>query len=93
MKAIWNGTVIADSEVTVTWEGHHYFPPGTVFSQFLHLTERLFVSGRAGRATFYDVEVDGVRNHHAAWTYKAPREPAAAVKDHVAFWNGITIAP
>ncbi|MGH2703461.1 MAG: DUF427 domain-containing protein, partial [Actinomycetota bacterium] len=26
-KAIWNGTVIAESDDTVVVEGNHYFPP------------------------------------------------------------------
>ena len=30
MKAIWNGTVIAQSDDTVVVEGNHYFPAGAV---------------------------------------------------------------
>ena len=30
MRAMWNGTVIADSDDTVVVEGNHYFPIGSV---------------------------------------------------------------
>ena len=30
MKAVWNGTVIAESDDTVVVEGNHYFPAGSV---------------------------------------------------------------
>jgi Domain of unknown function (DUF427) len=30
MKAIWNGTVIAESDETIYLEGNHYFPPDSV---------------------------------------------------------------
>lgn len=91
MKALWNGTVLADSDVTMTLEGHHYFPPASVRSQFLRTSQRISLSPRCGRATFYDVVVNGVANHDAAWSYRAPHEFASAVKDHVAFWNGVTL--
>ena len=35
MKAIWNNTVIAQSNETVKLEGNYYFPPGSVMTQFL----------------------------------------------------------
>jgi uncharacterized protein (DUF427 family) len=27
MRAVWNGTVLAEAERTVVVEGNHYFPP------------------------------------------------------------------
>ena len=35
MKAVWNGTVIADSPDTVIVEGNHYFPRESVNAAFL----------------------------------------------------------
>lgn len=32
MKAIWNNTVIAESNETVKLEGNYYFPPGSVMT-------------------------------------------------------------
>jgi len=30
-------------------------------------------------------------NPAAAWTYPEPKDAAANIKDHVAFWNGVEI--
>ena len=34
MKAIWNGTVIAQSDETVVVEGNHYFPRESIDPQY-----------------------------------------------------------
>ncbi len=38
-KAVWNGTVIAESDRTVVVEGNHYFPPDSVHKEFLRPSE------------------------------------------------------
>ncbi len=35
MRAIWNGTVIAESDDTVVVEGNHYFPEASVVAGVL----------------------------------------------------------
>ena len=30
MKAIWNDTVLAESDETIVIEGNHYFPPDSI---------------------------------------------------------------
>jgi len=37
--------------------------------------------------------VDGKTNRDGAWYYPAPSVAAAEIKDHVAFWHGITVQP
>ena len=39
----------------------------------------------------YHVVVDGERNENAAWFYPTPKDAAANIKDHVAFWKGVTV--
>ena len=39
MKAVWNDTVIAESDETVVVEGNHYFPPNSIKSEYFHKTE------------------------------------------------------
>jgi len=34
MKAIWNGSVIAESEDTVVVEGNHYFPFDSIKKEY-----------------------------------------------------------
>ena len=44
-----------------------------------------------GLAHYYTVTVDGEVNPNAAWYYPHPSPLARRIKDHVAFWNGVTI--
>jgi uncharacterized protein (DUF427 family) len=50
MKAVWKGTVIADSQGTVVVEGNHYFTLASVNASLLEpSTQPVFVHGRARR--------------------------------------------
>ena len=44
-----------------------------------------------GTASYYTVEVDGEVNENAAWYYPDPSDVAKQIKDHVAFWKGVTV--
>ena len=91
MKAIWNGTVIAESDETVTVEGNHYFPRDALKPEFFRESSHTSVCGWKGEAEYFDVVVDGAVNTNAAWHYDAPKEAAKAIAGHVAFWRGVTV--
>lgn len=91
MKAIWNGTVLAESETTVLVEGNHYFPPGSIRQEFFTKSKTKTVCGWKGVASYYSVEVDGKTNKDCAWYYEEPTDAAKQIKDHVAFWNGVKV--
>lgn len=91
MKAIWNGTVIAESDHTEIVEGNHYFPPESVHDAYLTKTDHTTICPWKGKASYYTIEVDGEKNEHAAWYYPSPKEAASQIKDHVAFWKGVTV--
>ena len=90
-RAVWNGTVIAESDETVIVEGNHYFPPETVNRQFLDDSGTHTRCFWKGKASYYDVVVDGERNSDAAWYYPDPSKAASEIKDHVAFWRGVKV--
>lgn len=90
-KATWNGAVIADSDATVMVEGNHYFPPGHVDRSYLVDNPRTSSCPWKGKATYYDVVVDGQVNSAAAWTYLEPKSKAAHIAGHVAFWGGVQV--
>lgn len=90
-KAIWNGVVLAESDVTVVVEGNHYFPPDSVNLEFFSDSERTSVCGWKGTANYYDIEVDGDTNRAAAWYYATPSNAASEIKDYVAFWGGVKV--
>lgn len=91
VQAIWNDTVIAESDTTVMVEGNHYFPPDAVKPEYLESVDATTVCPWKGTASYYDVVVDGERNPGAAWYYPQPKDAAAEIRDHVAFWRGVTV--
>ncbi|MCU1372279.1 MAG: Domain of uncharacterized function [Ilumatobacteraceae bacterium] len=93
VQAIWNGTVIAESDDTVIVEGNHYFPASAVKAGLIEPVDTTTVCPWKGTASYYDVVVDGQRNAGAAWYYPAPKDAAAEIKDRIAFWRGVTVTP
>lgn len=91
MKAIWNGSVIAESDDTVVVEGNHYFPAASVDASVLRPSATTSHCPWKGDASYYSLEVDGQTNADAAWYYPQPKEAAANITDHVAFWKGVDV--
>lgn len=92
-KAIWNGTVLAESEACQVVEGNHYFPPAAVRREYLQPSVTHTTCPWKGVASYYHVVVNGRRNDDAAWFYPEPLDPARRIKDHVAFWRGVEVQP
>ena len=90
-RALWQGQVIAESDRYETVEGNVYFPPGTVNLAFLMRSPTTTVCGWKGTAHYYSIEVEGARNADAAWYYPDPKPAAVNIRDHVAFWRGVTV--
>jgi uncharacterized protein (DUF427 family) len=93
VRALWNGAVIAESDDTVVVEGNHYFPAESLDQQVLRPSETRTVCPWKGTASYWTLEVDGQTNPDAAWYYPEPSDAAAAIRDHVAFWKGVTVEP
>ena len=91
VTAVWNNTVIAESDETVVVEGNHYFPPESIRREHLRPNDRTTVCPWKGTASYYDLVVDGEVNSAAAWTYQEPSDAAAAIKDHVAFYGSVDV--
>lgn len=93
MRAIWNGTVLAESDDTVVVEGNHYFPAQAVRHDLLRPSDTHTHCGWKGDCSYYSIEVDGAVNVDAAWYYPQPYPKAQMVTDRVAFWKGVDIVP
>ena len=91
MKAVWNGTVIADSPDTVIVEGNHYFPRESVDAAFLEPSAHTSLCPWKGTANYYSLNVNGERNANAARYYTDPKDAAAKIKGRVAFWKGVSV--
>ncbi|MGO8873588.1 MAG: DUF427 domain-containing protein [Acidimicrobiales bacterium] len=93
MQAIWNGTVIAESDDTVSVEGNYYFPLESVRPGTLTVTRMRTLCPWKGIASYYNVTTRGTINHNAAWTYRHPSPFARRVRNRVAFWQGVQLSP
>jgi len=93
VKATWNNAVLAQSDDTVVVEGNHYFPPAAVKREYFQESSTHTVCPWKGKASYYNVVVDGQVNKDAAWYYPEPKPAASEIKDHVAFWRGVKVEP
>jgi len=90
-RAIWNGTIIAESDRCAVVEGNQYFPPDAVKREFLRESQTHTVCGWKGTASYFDVVVDGQTNKDAAWYYPEPKPAADNIKGYIAFWKGVKV--
>ena len=90
--ATWNGQTIADSDDTVVVEGNHYFPADSLNMDFFESSTHTSVCGWKGKASYYDVVVDGKRNQNAAWVYRDTKPRAKNIEGYVAFWKGVEVS-
>jgi uncharacterized protein (DUF427 family) len=91
MKATWNGAVVARSDDIVTVEGNAYFPATALDRRFVVDSDTHSTCPWKGVASYYTLEVDGLRNPDAAWFYPTPEAGAEQVRDRVAFWKGVKV--
>jgi len=87
MKAVLNGTVLAESDDTEVVESNHYFPPESLNDEYLEPSDHRTTCPWKGKAHYYDLVIDGVRTENAAWYYPDPSDAASQIKDHVAFYT------
>ena len=93
MKALWNGTVLAESDQTIVVEGNHYFPAESIHRQYFKESPTHTVCGWKGTASYFNVEVAGQVNPDAAWYYPDPLPAAKQIAGHIAFWKGVQVIP
>lgn len=91
MKAVYNGTVIAESDETVVVEGKHYFPPDSIKTEHFAPTELTSVCPWKGTASYYSLTVGDETAADAAWYYPEPKDAAAEIRDHVAFYPVVQV--
>jgi uncharacterized protein (DUF427 family) len=92
MKAIWNGSVIAESDDTIIIENNHYFPPGSIKKECFADSTTHTTCPWKGEASYFNVKVDGQTNNDAAWYYPTPKDAAKEIKNYIAFWKGVKVS-
>ena len=93
MRTVWKKITLAESDETIVVEGNNYFPPDSINRVYFEDSDTHTHCSWKGQASYYDIVVDGERNEDAAWYYPEPKEKAAKIKDHVAFWKGVEVVP
>jgi uncharacterized protein (DUF427 family) len=91
MKAVWNGKIIAQSENTIEMDGLHYFPPGSIKTEFITPSDTRIVYTDKGEANYYHIAVDGQLNFDAAYQYPSPEVSVDKIRNYFAFWKGVKI--
>jgi uncharacterized protein (DUF427 family) len=90
-RATWNGAVLAESDRFEEVEGNVYFPPDAIRREYFQESSTHTVCPWKGTASYYSVTVDGQTNADAAWYYPEPKDAAANIRGHVAFWKGVRV--
>ncbi|HEY9693119.1 MAG TPA: DUF427 domain-containing protein [Oculatellaceae cyanobacterium] len=90
-KAIWNGTVLAESDRCIVVEGNQYFPPDAINKQYFQESNTHTSCPWKGLASYYSIEVDGQVNKDAAWYYPQAKDKAKNIEGYIAFWKGVKV--
>jgi uncharacterized protein (DUF427 family) len=90
-KAIWEGTVLAESNKTIEIEDNQYFPPDSIKREYFRPSETHTICPWKGTASYYHLDVSGKSNPDAAWFYPEPKSEAKKIKGYVAFWRGVKV--
>ena len=90
-RAVWKGRVLAESDEVKVVEGNVYFPPDSVDRRYLQESPVHSRCYWKGKASYYDVVVEGDTNPAAAWYYPRPWPLARFLTGYVAFWRGVEV--
>ncbi len=93
VRVNFNGETIADSVAVMRLhESKHipvyYFPRADVRMDLLQATEHETFCPFKGEASYWTISAGDRRSENAVWSYEAPFEETAEIKDYIAFyWN------
>ncbi len=91
IKAVWNDTVLAQTDSYETVEGNRYFPAQALDMRYFRPSGTHSHCSWKGEASYYDVVVGDQVNKDAAWYYPSPKSAAQNIAGHVAFWRGVQV--
>ena len=88
MQAIFNGTVIADSDDIVMVDGNPYFPRSAMRTDYFRESSHSTVCGWKGTARYWDVVLGDQVISNAVWAYDSPKPKADSIRERFAFYRG-----
>ena len=90
-KAVWNNVTLAQSDRTIEVEGNHYFPAESINQEYFQASDTQTNCPWKGKASYYNISVNGELNKDAAWYYPETKEKAKKIEGYVAFWRGVKV--
>ena len=88
MQAIFNGTVLADSDDIVMVDGNPYFPRASMETDLFRESDLTTVCGWKGMARYWDVVVGDQVISNVVWAYDTPKPDAESIRERFAFYRG-----
>ena len=88
MQAIFNGTVLAESDDIVKVDGNPYFPREAMKTEFFRESSLTTVCGWKGTARYWDVVVSDEEISNVVWAYDTPKPDAEKIRERFAFYRG-----
>ncbi|MBU3258537.1 DUF427 domain-containing protein [Roseovarius sp. PS-C2] len=91
------GAVLAESKdaLELSENGHPdviYFPRGDIAMAFLDESDQRTTCPLKGEARYYSIVTKSQTLKNAAWSYDAPKDDVARIKDHLAFYPSEKVA-
>jgi uncharacterized protein (DUF427 family) len=85
------GKIVADTKAALTlreasYPPVHYIPRQDVDVALLQRTDHASYCPYKGDCSYYSIPAGGPRSVNAIWTYEAPFDAVAQIKDYVAFY-------
>jgi uncharacterized protein (DUF427 family) len=91
IRVTLGGRIIADTRAALTlreanYPAVQYIPRGDVDMSLLERTDHATYCPYKGECSYYSIPAGGSRSTNAVWSYEAPYDAVAAIKDHLAFY-------
>jgi uncharacterized protein (DUF427 family) len=91
VRMVVAGQVVADTRAALTlresdYPPVQYIPRNDVDMSLLERTDNESYCPYKGEASYFSIPIGGERSVNAIWTYEAPYDAVAQIKDYVAFY-------
>ncbi|MEL7255170.1 MAG: DUF427 domain-containing protein [Pseudomonadota bacterium] len=90
------GAILVESKAALALsEGSYpeviYFPREDIAMAFLDATDKSTHCPHKGDASYFSVVTKSTTLENAAWSYEAPKDDVAQIRDHIAFYASDTV--
>jgi len=91
MKAVFHGTILAESDNTIQLEGNTYFPSGSLNKEYIENSETKTTCPHKWVASYYNIHVQGKTHTDTGRYYSDPKTWYEHIAGHVAFYPVVSV--